>query len=448
MKVLKFGGTSVGSTEMIKKTAEIIINSKKNDDVVIVVSAMTKVTNSLFDICDNVGIGNMDNVLAMFQILKEKHLNVAKDLSLDGNYEENSYFLKLNQELINLEDILKGATILKNLTDNSKAKILYYGEILSSILVSFAINNLGVKSNNYLSKNLIICEGSYMNSECDFIKSEDLMGKWIEKINLSKEIPVITGFGGGDDEGDVYLFDRGGSDYVGSLVGRFLKANSIEIWTDVDGIMSADPRTVKNPILWDELDYAVCAEFALVGAKVLHPKTISPAQEKFIPVYIKNTFNPTAKGTKICKKIDKGLKGINIDSDQVLLNFIDPTMIGGYGYVYHVVKILYDEKISIDAIATTETSFSISIKSKSFSKELSEKFFGLHEHFQINIYENVTKISFVGDTINDYTALSYIEDEIIMVTGGAYGKSLTAFVKTDDAKGLLVKLHDKVFSKK
>jgi len=446
MKVLKFGWTSVWSTEMINNTAKIIFEAKKDENIVVVVSAMTWVTNSLIEICNLVEKWNLINVLDLFNKLKNKHLIVAKEL-INDNLRDNNYLLVLEQELDNLEDIFKWVTLLKSLTDKIKAQILYFGEILSSILVSISINNLWIKSNNYLSKNFLICDWSYLNWDCNFSKSEKFMENWLKNIDLKQEIPVITWFWWWDENWSIYLFDRWWSDYVASLIWRFLKADCIEVWTDVDWIMSADPRIVKNPVLWEELDYSVCAEFALVWAKVLHPKTISPAKWKNIPVFVKNTFNPKAKWTKICNVESKWLKWINIDNEQVILNFIDPTMILEHWYVYDVLKLLNNEKISIDTLATTETSFSISIKSKYFSDNLCEKFSKLKENFKIDIYKNISKISFVWDNIDNYKVLSYF-DEIIMISSWAYWKSLTVFVKCDDSKALLCNLHEKVFSLK
>lgn len=444
MKVLKFWWTSVWNSKMIKITANIIYDSKKDEDIVVVVSAMSWVTNSLIEICDLVKSWNHQKVLDFFYVIKNKHSEVAIELIWD-KYLENNYFLKLGIELDNLENILKRITLLKSITEKSKAKILYFWEVFSSILVSLAVNNFWVKSNNYLSKDLLMCEWLHLIWECNFEKSNKFISKWIKNIDLKNEIPIITWFWWWDKLWDVYLFDRWWSDYVWSLVWRFLQADSIEIWTDVDWIMSADPRIVDNPILWEELDYALCAEFALVWAKVLHPKTISPAQEKNIPVFIKNTFNPLANWTKICKKFDKWLKWISIEEQQIIINFVDPTMIWWYWYIYDAVKIFNDEKISIDAVATNEISFSLSIKSKHFSQELYNKFLVLKEKLDINIYKNITKVSIVWDTINDSRILSYFDDEIVMITSWAYWKSLTVFVKNDDSKELLVKLHSRVF---
>jgi aspartate kinase len=275
-------------------------------------------------------------------------------------------------------------------------------------------------------------------------KSEKLTKKWLKKINLDEEIPVITGFWWWDENWNVYLFDRWWSDYVGTLVWKFLDAKIIEIWTDVDWVMSADPKKVKNPIIWEQLNYVVCAEFAIVWAKVLHPKTISPAQEKNIPIYIKNTFNPEAKWTKICKEDSKGLKGINIDDEQILIKFIDPTMLWWYGYVYSVLEILNDEKTKLDVIWTTETSFGISLKVKDFTPKLKNRLLWLSNTFKISIYDNITKVSLVGDNIN-FKVLSYFKEEIIMVSTSPYWKLLTIFVKTKNSKKLLNDLHNKIF---
>lgn len=445
MKVLKFWWTSVWSSEMIKNVAKIVVDSNKSDDIVVVVSAMTWVTNILIELCEHIAMWDCEFCSEIISKLRKKHVDTFREI---WDFDENNrYYLSLVHEINNLEEIIKWIVLLKSLNDSIEAKILYFWEIFSSILVSYAVNNLWIKSSNYKTKNILLCHWNYLNWECNFEKSEKLVIDWMKNIDLKLEIPILTWFWWWDEEWNIYLFDRWWSDYVWALMWRFLNATCIEIWTDVDWIMSADPRIVETPVLWDELDYAVCAEFALVWAKVLHPKTISPAQEKYIPVWIKNTFNPNAKWTKICKKLDKWLKWINVDDKQVMLNFTDPTMIWWYGYVYHVTKILYEEKISIDAIATTETSFSITIKSKYYTDELFKKFAKLKEQFQINIYTNLIKVSFVWDSIDDHKILSHFSDEIIMLTWWAYWKSFTVFVKANNPKKLLIDLHKKVFWK-
>ncbi|MDD5769931.1 MAG: aspartate kinase [Candidatus Gracilibacteria bacterium] len=446
MKILKFGGTSLGSLEMIQKTANIVVNSKNNsgEGVIVVVSAMSHITNTLIDLCELARLGKVQEVLDGIEKIKQKHQEVAYAIGCEKEI-CSMHINIINNNLDKLHDILKGVSLLGNLMTKDKAKILYFGEILSSILLSLAINKLGVESNFYKSADLIVCLGDFMNAEYDSELSLFKTSEFLKNVNLLKQIPVITGFGGGDESGNICLFDRGGSDYVATILGNLFDANIVEIWTDVDGVMSADPRVVKNPIIWDELDYSVSAEFALAGAKVLHPKTISPAIKKNIPVYIKNTFNPTAKGTKICRLNQlEGIKGINIDNSQVLITFVDNAMIGGVGYLYIVMELLKNLKISIDAVATSETSFTISIKQKDFSDSLVLELENLKNRFTIKIDEDVTKISIVGDNINDYSIFSEL-DNIKLITKGNFNKTLTIFIGKVEKEVILNKLHNKIF---
>ncbi len=444
MKILKFGGTSVWTLEMIQKTAEIIAKEKKSSDILVVVSAMSWVTNTLIEICTLARAWETEKIMQMLEKISENHIQVAQSLC---NEKCDIFFIKQIQKYIEqLEDILKWVSLLRQLSEKGKAKILYFWEILSSCLVSLAISQLWIDSKSYLSKDLLMCSGHFLDGDCDYKKSEDKINEFTKNIDLSKQIPVITWFWWGDEEGNVYLFDRGGSDYVGTLIGRFLDVESVEIWTDVDGVMSADPRIVKNPILWGDLDYAICAEFALAGAKVLHPKTISPVQRRGIPVVIKNTFHPEAPWTKICSNKSEGMKGIHIDDNQILLSFIDPAMIGSIWYIAEVVKVFRDLKISLDTIATTETSFTLSLRKKDYTEKLIEELEKIKEFFSLEILENIAKISLIGNNINDYSILENLEN-IVLISKWAYGKSLTLFVKTSDSKKLLQDLHKKIFQK-
>jgi aspartate kinase len=148
---------------------------------------------------------------------------------------------------------------------------------------------------------------------------------------------------------------------VATIVGAGIQADRVEIWTDVNGVYSADPRKVTNPILWEEINYDVAAEMALSGAKVLHPKTISPVQSENIPVIIKNTFSPDAAGTKIDNVDQIGAIGINVTTGQTLFHFSDPTMCGAVGFIYHALEIFFHAGISIDALTTSEISFTCSL---------------------------------------------------------------------------------------
>jgi len=268
----------------------------------------------------------------------------------------------------------------------------------------------------------------------------------MENVDLKNEIPVFTWFWWWN-KWDVYLFDRWWSDYVATLLWWISNASCVEIWTDTNWVMSADPRKVDFPIIWNELDYEVASEFALSGAKILHPKTLSPVQEKNIPVYIKNTFFENSSWTKICKiDWEKWLKWVNISSKWVILTFIDPSMIWAAWFVYSVIKILENENVPIDVMATTETSFSISICEKYFSQELVEKLQNMKNQFKLVIEKDVCKISIVWDSINTHSILECI-DEILMISKWAYNKCLTIYAKSDNPDRLLRHLHKNLFER-
>lgn len=446
MKVLKFWWTSLWSLEMIQKTANIIKSEKdKWEKIIIVVSAMTWVTNNLIKVCELIEKKDLENALKEVKSLKEKHLEVAKNI---WESEISKKFIsELNKNLDILHDIVKWVAILWDLSQKDKSKILYFWEILSSILLSLQLNKIGLKSFFYKSADIIICEWNYMNAEYDIYLSTKKANDFLVSNNIDEEIPVITWFWWWDEKWDIYLFDRWWSDYVWTILWNLFNVDSVEIWTDVSWVMSADPRIIKDAIIWDELDFLVSAELALTWAKVLHPKTISPAQEKNIPVYIKNTFEPTAKWTKICESNKQAwIKWINIDNKQVLLTFIDNDMLSWVWHLYSAIKILSNNSVVIDAVATSETSFTLSIKENDLTKEILNELFSLSNKFKISIDKDVTKISIIWDTIDNYTILSELED-IKLISKWWFNKALTIFVKKTDKDELLKKLHKNIFWK-
>ncbi len=446
MKILKFWWTSLWSLEMIQKTAKIIAERKKTwEELVIVVSAMTWVTNNLIKICELIETKDTENALKEIEAIRKKHSEVAENI-WETN-ESKNHIIELNKNLEILHDIVKWVALLWDLTKKDRAKILYFWEILSSILLSLALNKIWTKSNFYKSANLIMCDWNYMNADYDPYTSTKKVNDFLAINDISVEVPVITWFWWWDEKWDIYLFDRWWSDYVWTILWNFFNAESVEIWTDVDWVMSADPRIVKDAIIWEELDFLVSAELALTWAKVLHPKTISPAQEKNIPVYIKNTFNPAAKWTKICEsKKQVWIKWINIDNKQVLITFIDNDMLSWVWYLYSAIKILSNNSIIIDAVATSETSFTLSIKETDLTKEILNKLFSLNNQFKISIDKDVTKISIIWDTIDNYSILSELED-VKLVSKWWFNKALTIFTKKMDKEELLKKLHKNIFGK-
>jgi len=256
------------------------------------------------------------------------------------------------------------------------------------------------------------------------------------------------GFIGKDTRGDITLLGRGGSDYTASLVGISLNASGIQIWTDVDGVMSADPRIIKNVKLWSKMNIDVMAEMANSGAKVLHPKTVTAAVQKKIPVYIKNTFNPKARGTLITTQSKKGLKGVQCVKGQMLIHCKTPEMLSAFGFIHECSKTFVENNIPIDACATSEITFTCSIESRDYSKSLVK---ALSKIAHLEIYDHLAKICVIGCQVAQNPELHFCIYEVLKdfkifsISSGASFNNITLFVEEKHADSILKSLHAKLF---
>ena len=236
-----------------------------------------------------------------------------------------------------------------------------YGERISCRLVAAYLNKIGIKSGAHDAYDV----GMITNP--DFGKAEPLehaYGIINEKISVLDHVPVVTGFIGKTTAGDITTLSRGGSDYTASIIGGAINADEVEIWTDVDGVMSADPRVVEDAKTIDTLSFNEASELAVFGARVLHPKSLIPALEKNIPVLVLNTYNPDGKGTKVVmesKKAEKVVKAIACKKGIILVNLTSTRMLNAHGYLARVFDIFRDHGKSVDMLATSEVSLSITI---------------------------------------------------------------------------------------
>jgi len=428
---------------MIQKSASIIVKKRKEKKVLVVVSSMSWINDILINLCNLAAEGKLKKVSKIIGVLSKKHKDIARKLYSDNCKIDFSY--ELDKYTNDLLDVLRDISLLKKISSKYKAKVLYVWEIFSSFLLSIAIDSLWYKSRVCYSKEILSCYWDFMDWECDCSISEKNLKHFRKKVNFDKEIPIITWFWGGDKDWNIYLFDRGGSDYVATLIWTLLKVEKVEIRTDVDWVYSADPKVVKDPIFWDKLDYGVASEFSLVRNKVLHPRTIFPAKKSKIKIIIKNTLFPERKWTTICKLKDTWIKWINIDSKQVILTFVDPSMICSSGYMSNIINVFKNNNVSIDTISTTETSFSFSIREKFYKKCLIKDLEWLDEKFELKIYKKVSKISIIWDTIDNSNILNKLNN-IIMISYWAYGKSLTIFIKEWNSKKIILDLHRYIFN--
>lgn len=359
MNVLKFGGSSVKDEVNISKVLEILL--ARRDDIAVVFSAMGGVTDQLIEISETAARKD-PTYLELFKELKKRHKNVAKKLLSFTNFVIAE--IELEKTHTNLKKLLAGVFIIGEISPRTMDYILSFGERTSSFIVAQALTERG-KACDYLdARKLLVTNSTFGNAELEKESSHKKIKAHFKKHTKTQ---IITGFIASDAEGRTTTLGRGGSDYTAAIFGEALKADAIEIWTDVNGILSADPRKVKKAFTIPQVSYQEAMELSHFGAKVIYPPTIKPALDKKIPVYIKNTFEPENPGSVIKDKSwshDKPVIGISSVSDIVLLSLEGPGMIGVPGIAARLFGALAMQKINIVLITQCSSEHSISFAVK------------------------------------------------------------------------------------
>jgi len=298
MLVMKFGGTSVGSAAAIANTAEILATHAAEQRVVAIVSAMSGITNTLLAKAEAAAAGDSDGVDAARAALLAPHRAALLELlpANDRRRETEATISALADEASRL---LYSVYVLRELSPRASDRIVSFGERMSSVLVAAALNERGTPAQAVAADKLIVTDGVFGSAAPLLERTREVASATMAPIFAAGLLPVVTGFFGADERGITTTLGRGGSDYSASILGNALDADEIWIWTDVDGVLTADPRLVPEARSLEAITYAEATELAYFGAKVIHPKTMHPAVERSIPIRIKNTFNPDAPGTLI-----------------------------------------------------------------------------------------------------------------------------------------------------
>ncbi|HEX5166817.1 MAG TPA: aspartate kinase [Thermomicrobiales bacterium] len=298
MLVMKFGGTSVGSATAIANTADILAQYAANDRVVAIVSAMSGITNTLLAKAAAAAAGDSEGVDAARVALLAPHRAVLLDLLPSGDRRRET-----EAELVALADeasrLLYSVYVLRELSPRASDRIVSFGERMSSVLVAAVLNERGTPALAVAADRLIVTDGVFGSASPLLDRTRQKAGETLAPVFAAGLLPVVTGFFGADERGITTTLGRGGSDYSAAILGNALDADEIWIWTDVDGVMTADPRIIPEAHTLAKITYAEATELAYFGAKVIHPKTMHPAVERDIPIWIKNSFNPAAPGTMI-----------------------------------------------------------------------------------------------------------------------------------------------------
>jgi len=301
--VMKFGGTSVGSVDALVSVTRIIRDARKEwSRVVVVTSAMSGVTNLLLDSAILAAQGRVDALSNVESTLKEKHFSVAEALITDQDLRETTK-QEINDLVLSLVDLCKAIAVLGEASPRAMDTVASLGERMSVRLLAAVVNDAGIKARAVPSTQFVVTNAHYQNAHPDFKATTEKTRALLNPLMDAGIVPITTGFIGATPEGAITTLGRGGSDYSAAIIGAVLPADDVWIWTDVDGVMTTDPRIEPKAQTLPEINYSEIAELAYYGAKVLHPKTIRPVLDAGIGLRICNTFNPSHPGTRLIASV-------------------------------------------------------------------------------------------------------------------------------------------------
>ena len=462
MKVLKFGGSSVGSAEAITKVLAIVTESIKNEPTIVVVSAMSGVTDQLLLLAQSASQGN-EAYKTIIQNIEQKHLDAIRALL---PIQQQSATLSLVKQIINeIEDNCEGLFMLKELSMRMQDKIISYGELLSSKIISAAFAAKGINQKWIDSREVIKTNSNYFNAVVD----KELTYKTIQVYfsapeNNKFDLYMAPGFVSSDLEGNTTTLGRGGSDYTGAIYAAALKATALEIWTDVSGMMTADPRMVQNAKEIPQISYQEAMELSHFGAKVIYPPTLQPVMQQNIPVWIKNTFEPAHPGTIIMNESPNDgsfIRGISSIKNLCLLSLEGSGMIGIPGFSKRLFDALAKKQINVILITQSSSEHSIcvgvSIQDAHQAKLVVDSEFEQEINTQtvepLIIEKDLSIIALVGEQMRNHPGVSGKMFGVLGRNGinvraiaqGSSEKNITAVIAAQDVKKAINVLHEEFF---
>ncbi len=445
---MKFGGTSVANCEAITRTISIV-GDRLAQKPVVVVSALSKVTDLLYRITDCAGARDREAADGYIDDLAARHTELAKELLKDsGSCDEAC--AKVEEICRELRDFVGAVCSLGELTDRSRARIISRGEWLSSTIICYAMNARGIVTRFVDARRMIVTSDCYMKGEPDMAAIAARVPEIVAEAYSGADAVITQGFIAATAKGETTVLGRGGSDYSASLIGMALDAERIEIWTDVDGVRTADPRIVPDTKSISRISFEEAAEMAHFGAKVLHPMTIEPAVMKNIPVYVLNSMNPAGEGTAILQsdRIEDGVKSVSYKENILLLNIFSTKMINVSGFLQKVFAIFSQYKVSVDLISTSEANISLTMDG---NQDIDEVVKALSEFAEVDVDRDKAQISVIGKNIVNLRGLlkqtmaSLKDCNVYMISQGASFVNISFVVDRSSMKDAVREVHKYLF---
>lgn len=438
--VSKFGGSSMADKTAMVRSANVITKSLPK---IVVVSATYGTTNQLLSLINTAVKSTWKNVTPIIESISNRHKDIAKDLNSNSSTLE-----KLELLLTELSTFAQGICLLNECSPKATDRILSLGERMSSLLFQTALSKVMTEKNIELLDARKVIKTNNSFNEATPIPSE--IKKLCSGLDLTSNIIYITqGFIGSNDENETTTLGRGGSDYSAALIAEGISADKIEIWTDVAGIATTDPRICKNAKPIPELTFKEAAEMAVFGAKILHPTTLTPAIRSKIGVFVGSSYEPEKQGTWIRKQTDKTplIRALAIRTNQSLITLSTPLMLNTHGFLYEIFKIFNQYSVSVDAITTAEISVSLTVNNSvgNHLKLIND----LKKLGNVKIEKDLSLISLIGNNINHTAGLAkdvFNEIEgvnIRMICQGASLHNFCFLVSDNEGENVVKSLHKK-----
>jgi aspartate kinase len=449
MIVMKFGGTSVEDSTAIDRVVNIV-RERLDQSPVVVVSAMAKVTDQLLSTGQAAGAGEREKALDLSRALRERHYAAAGELLSTGVFTE--FHSELESEFDSLDELLRGIAAVGELTPRTMDNVVSFGERVSSKMVAAAFSARGLNASHVDSRDCIVTDATHSKALPQFDETNVRLHKFVKPLLEHKRVPVMGGFIGSTKEGVTTTIGRGGSDFTAAIVGAGLDAERIEIWTDVDGMMTTDPSICKNARRIKAISFEEAAELAYFGAKVLHPATLLPAIQKNIPVHVLNSRNPKNEGTRITARGPKSrniFKAIAAKKRITIVDVVATRMLMAHGFLKAIFEVFDKHKCPVDMVSTSEVSVSLTVDSNESIPAIAAD---LQKLADVKYEGRKAIVCLVGENIRGTRGIAAkvfgaIPDmNVRMISQGASEINISFVIEEDDVPEAIQSLHKAFFS--
>ena len=443
--VSKFGGTSMGDAACMLRSADVSLQRKSN---IVVVSATSGTTNDLIKLGEVAEQGLLTEVEQLVTKITKRHHAIAQELNAPS-----SSVTELQNLLSEMESIAKGIYLLRDCSLKAKDVLMSLGERMSSVLFTVALQNTFLKAGEKSTAKLLDVR-TVLKTDDQFGKARPLTDKIItlckEKLSDCRDRSVVyvtQGFIGQTLAGATTTLGRGGSDYSAAILAEGISADTLEIWTDVAGVATTDPRICSEAVVIDEISFKEMSELATFGAKVLHPATLLPAIRSHIPVLVASSFEPQKPGTWVRKEVKNSplIRAMAVRRKQTLVTVSTPEMLHTHGFLYQIFKVFNDHKVSIDAITTSEISVSFTLDNADLlNKSLLDQ---LSQVAEVSVESDLCLVSLIGNNINHTPGLakrifdSISDINVRMICYGASKHNFCFLVKEELGNEVIQRLH-------